>query len=598
VKVLINMNPLKLIRNLIPAIAVLALIPTASATQPTIKNVRVSSNLRPGTSSLHLVNLTKRSVAVSVRSGPLSTLTFEPQRVFIAAGAEATAYLGDLFSNAQSPVQALQVLTDVAYDNGRREEAPVLYEMVRIGAGGIEKISYGEAYLSRQVDIREVGDPVEADMGAGYVERSPMPTRVFAARPLDPMIRVEQLGDLPEIEELLKLELNQVGDPGPVTMDDRALMDSRRAASFAMSPGTTPDFNPNGPVTPVKLTLKGNFFVKYPHESGFVLQKAAWGWSARVWEWVDGMWKYRGTAEVNKLGNWKGSFQFVELHPLVRVIYQPVNRFVSFRKTDGTAYGWTITADLANGTDLGHYMADLTGGGDAPGMEYLFHRSMLLWAKLSKNGINPLLPAAIPVTFPNDLTTGECELTDDDDKDKEYPWSCATSQRIYIIPEHARGGTGPHELAHVIHRHYWGKFPKGSGGKHDPRECYNAGMALTEGFANYIAYWTTSTYDRLDTSARWDLDVESLDSKDFCWGSSNEMRVTALMWDTFDGGVEQEDIENRDVWRFLNPAGFISIFLKNPNESILEYRFILRTGATEWFKEEVDRTLRLNKLIL
>lgn len=594
------MNFVKILRTAATAIAAATLLQTVTATQPVDDNVQVTSRLAFGSASfLEIKNLKRGPVTVGVRGGPMSTLQFPEQRVQIEEGGTALVNLGDLFAGARNPVQALHALITVTDRRGVRQDGPALYENLRVEGGVVKQIAYEEAYLSKQIRTGEVGDPVEADLGAGFVDRSPMPQVVFEAKPLDRPLPIEKF-EAPGLEDMLKMEPNAVGDPGGVVAEGggKARAAAMEGPFFGSAPAANLKPEPvEDPEETTKVTISGQFFLLTPNPAAAYMVKPAWAWSVQAFEWVGQYWKYRASAFVNSDGSWQAALNVADPKANLRIVYRPVNRFVYFRKPDGNAYAWQRHWSLANGTNTGQMTANLAADGDLPGLDQLYLRAMTLWSKMHTNGINPLMNHPASITYPNNLSTGECTTKDKDDK--MIPWSCATTDKgIYIAPRHAFGGTAMHELAHLIHLHYWGKWPDGWNGDHSARKCYDAGLALTEGFANYIAYWTVSTPTNLDTSVRSNIDVESLDDE-FCKGPTNEMRAAAVMWDTYDSTWELVDNNKADIWYYAKPSGFISLFLKNPKSSIEDYRPLMKQqpNLPSWFPAEVDRTFRLNTII-
>ena len=218
--------------------------------------------------------------------------------------------------------------------------------------------------------------------------------------------------------------------------------------------------------------------------------KAAWGWVVRAWQNVNGNWNFLGWTYVGGDGSWQIGLSNVVGGKPIRVEYQTKNRFVSLQDASGNPYTWGDNWNLTGGvTDIGYRFADLTVNGDLPGVDTLYVGATNVWEKFYNNGMNALRDQPIEIYYPNTLASGKCV---ENSGSGNFAWSCSywSTGQIYIIPEHAFASVVQHEIAHSINSFYWnGNLPPGAGGMHDLWNCYNNGLALTEGFADFIAYW-------------------------------------------------------------------------------------------------------------
>jgi len=149
------------------------------------------------------------------------------------------------------------------------------------------------------------------------------------------------------------------------------------------------------------------------------------------------------------------------------------------------------------------------------------------------------------------------------------PWSCASGNDLWLIAAHGtQGDVVVHEMAHVLNNKFWSnKRPAGSGGSHTLNACYptRLGMALREGFANFMAGWVSYPNRNVAeggfNSGRWALgyDLESRNSPPNCAnGWENEVWVARTFWDLHDTRADGDDI----LW--FNAKGAIpALYLGN-----------------------------------
>ena len=186
---------------------------------------------------------------------------------------------------------------------------------------------------------------------------------------------------------------------------------------------------------------------------------------------------------------------------------------------------------------------------------------MNMWSRLYWDGnIDPVPADPIKLYFPN--TWYNCG--------GNSPWSCANSSgEIWLIATHGRqADTVVHELAHQLNNKFWNnKRPAGSGGSHTLSGCYpdRLGMALREGFANFMPAWvgypSRNVADGGFSSGRWalGLDAEKRTSPPNCSkGWENETWVARTFWDLHDKHSDGDDI----LW-FIHKGAVISLYLGN-----------------------------------
>jgi len=130
------------------------------------------------------------------------------------------------------------------------------------------------------------------------------------------------------------------------------------------------------------------------------------------------------------------------------------------------------------------------------------------------------------------------------------------------------------------------------------RQCYTNGLALTEGFANFIAYWVQ--LDRTTGSpavSSYNFNLETLPD-DVCKGQTNEMRVAATFWDTYDYWNDGPDPNSKfDGLYYLNQAAPVSLYLNNAKAKMDDYRGIMKNGQPDNVQTQFDNLYRLNTII-
>jgi len=215
---------------------------------------------------------------------------------------------------------------------------------------------------------------------------------------------------------------------------------------------------------------------------------------------------------------------------------------------------------------------------------------MYTWSRLYWiGGIDPVHPAAVgPIKFYFPNTWYDCG------DGSGVPWSCSSKNepRIWLIAAHGtEAEVVTHEMGHQVNNKFWQwKRPANSGGSHSLNNCYagRLGMALREGFANFLAGWvgypSRNVADGGFGSGRWALsfDLESRVSPPNCAnGWENEVWVARTFWDLHDTRGDGDDI----LW-FTHRGGVPAIYLANGIGSdgdardMRDYENIYRNHAT------------------
>lgn len=297
-------------------------------------------------------------------------------------------------------------------------------------------------------------------------------------------------------------------------------------------------------------TVTGRFSVMWTDHT----LHPGFGWRARAW-WNDGGdWHKMAEDWVQSDGSFHLSFNYSGYSGQhLRVQFVAFNRYFQPEDSDGNTYRWKNPDrySISTSQDEGHRYANCDGN-DAHGLGELYDYGMRMWSRLYwQGGIDPLRDEAITVVYPN---VDECLRADGS------PWSCsdADNAMIWLIPEHAlERSVMQHEMAHQLNNEFWdNKRPAGAGGPHTLTACENGGLALREGFANFIPFWVQhSDRSTAPNGADWFIDVEAPTA---CNNYTNESWVAACFWDLYDSHGDGADI----LW-YVHRGAPIAIFLAN-----------------------------------
>ena len=299
------------------------------------------------------------------------------------------------------------------------------------------------------------------------------------------------------------------------------------------------------PLTPgATFTVTGRYSAKWTDHT----LHPAWGWRAVAW-WNDGGgW----TVLADDWVQWDGSYRLVFSAPgyagqHLRMQFRAYNRFFQPQTQGGDTYRW-VNPDRVNiplTWDEGHWFADCDGS-DVNGLGELYFRGYQLWSEMYwRAGISPLRASAIHMFYPN--TFENCGTSS--------PWSCASVDgNIWLIPAHGTNrGTVQHELGHQINYEFWGnRRPAGCCGSHSASSCYTPGLALLEGYANFVPIWVQTNRSAVPDSGIRPYEIEA-PAASICKtpGRNNEAWVSATLWDLHDSHGDGSDI----LW--FNNAGAV-----------------------------------------
>lgn len=567
--------------------------------QPIPANIQIESRLvRTGASSLALRNLTRETQKITVQPGPLGTVDFRAQQVELAAGAAAEVDIGQIGTG--DGVQVFHVVSLVNNERGGAD-GPALHEVLEVSATGIQKTSYERAFLSKRVAVPGASRPGRYDIGGGYLDVNPMARLAFPARTVSGDVQFERVeeADPMELSNMRRKALPAPGGAVESAPATRAFAE-RQEEDAGLFEGKDSSRERAAGLSGV---LKGQFLVEIPNPAvaNDTIYQAAWGWKVRAWQNLGNWWQQVGSSYVKSDGNWTIDLAVSAIPGFpVHLEFQPANRFVQIQDANGVVYTWSGKVNLAPPvTNIGLRIADLTKNGDAPGIQALYTGTTAVWRKFKKHGMNALRDEPIEITYPNTLATGKCQTPDG--MGGVIPWSCSyfADGKIWMIAAHANADVGQHEVGHSIHTFHWnGDSPAGAGIPHNAKVCYNPGLALSEGFASFVSYWTQ--FDRTVMNPQtpfrgWTL--ESL-AADFCKGASNEAWVAAALWDMYD--VPNDGVSPiADTWYFNNPAAPIIIVLGNAGlDSMAQYMPVINNLLGPQWTSPVVSLFWLNNMLL
>src|SRR5713226_4795075 len=597
---MLNSSPMRCSQFLC-LVAAGCLVGTALAYEPAPVKVSISSKLTlTGDSFVHLESLEANSLILLLSAGPLSSIHFTSKRVTINPGAIMDVDLGLLsFPTGEQTFHIVARVFDGLH-NLPVALGPVLLEPLLVTATDITHISYEDAFLSKRVVVPDASNPANdmplIDLGGGFTDHRGIGALAFNSSLVSVAGRNYNLQYSPvTMANAFPCSSNLSDFSSPSCKTDLG----SGTAGFGAALGT-PVFNSTSNTLPSKkhnvhfasspatgiraaggAVIQGQFFLKLPGPA----YQAAWGWEAKAWENLGGFWIFLGWSYVGGDGSWS-----IPVSPLpgfqVRVEYQPANRFVQLQDPSANVYtwgdNWTLTG---NTTDIGGRAADFTVNGDLPGMDKLYVGATNEWVKFYNNGMNALRDTPNQVTYPNSLASGNCTSTDSSNPPKTIAWSCSQSAtgKIWIIPVHGDQSVVQHEIAHSINSFYWnGVLAPGSGGKHDLTNCFNNGIGLIEGFADFMPYWVQ--FDRTATSptaSYYNISIETVPTNT-CAGQTAEMREAATFWDTYDYWNDGTDVNTKyDSLYYINQAVPISLFLNNKKDTMTDYLDVMKNGQPQ-----------------
>ena len=122
-----------------------------------------------------------------------------------------------------------------------------------------------------------------------------------------------------------------------------------------------------------------------------------------------------------------------------------------------------------------------------------------------------------------------------------------------------------HELAHQVNFEFWDNdLPPNSGGSHTLTGCFTKGLALVEGFADFMESWL---YDSQSSSApnTVGINIESVPSSVCRDIGENETYVAATFWDLYDKRYDGKD----NLW-FVHAGAVPGIYLRSGKKNKME----------------------------
>ena len=582
--------------------------PGAWANQPIPQKIQLETELVDGTLIVLIKNLEKQPALVELLPGSLGSLHFSPMRVQVGASQDASAKIAVSGELRGKQVVHIETKTLINKENGILP-GPSLYQPYFIDGRAAKKLSYEEAFLTARESISGKSELAKIDLG-GTPYVSEISRLSFKAGSLPSTAKIEPI-ELRGIENYIKMEPRQLpkdislgASPPqmfhqplppmhPSTDESMAMGERDQEYSSALSSEPQNHFlSPQATLNGV--TIKGRMSLRVASNS----YKAAWGWVVRAWQNVGGIWVFLGWTYVNSDGSWQLSLATALPGVSVRVEYQTKNRFVSIQDASGNPYTWGDNWKLTGSiTDIGSRYADLTSNGDLPAVDRLYAGATQIWVKFYNTGMNALRDQPIQVFFPNTLSSGKCI---NNDGSGPYAWSCSYwgDGKIYIIPAHGSESVVQHEIGHSINSFYWhGDMPPGAGGTHNLWDCYTNGLALTEGFANFLTYWTQ--FDRgnaAPVAPYFSMNLENIPSG-VCANQTAEMRVAATFWDLYDTHAESSSSSAGDGLHYINLGAPIALYLNTKKNAMSDYLPVVQSGQSSSWQNEFSRLFRLNKII-
>lgn len=569
----------------------------AGATQPTPPQVSVNASYAAKTILVNLVNQERAPITIELVPGSLSSISFESSRVRLEAGQKNSVKLA--VREALRGRQVLHLETRVVFDKENiAVSGPAVYQPMSIVNDAARNLSYEEAFLKGREAIAGKSEVAQIDLG-GARYSAEVSRLAFKAGVLSATDKIETVAAR-DPREYAKLKPKQLPSDTSLNQGGRGIhvrelfeLESQRSSLTDVSRFEDENFSVAS-ISPLATVVKGRMSLKTA-PSTF---KAAWGWVVRAWQNVGGNWVFLGWTYVSGDGSWQIALSNFKPGAPVRIEYQTKNRFVSLQDANGNPYTWGDNWNVSGATtDIGSRYADLTVNGDLPGVDRLYVGATNVWVKFFNNGMNALRDEPIQVFFPNTLASGKCKY---DNGSGPYAWSCSYwgDGKIYIIPEHASPSVVQHEIAHSINSYYWdGNMPKGAGGTHNLTSCYNEGLALTEGFANFVTYWTQ--FDRSAASAvapYFNMNIEAIPAN-VCAKQTAEMRVAAAFWDLYDLHSDGPDANHYDGLYFINQAVPVAMYLNNRKEKMSDYLPVTQSGQSSFWQGELTKLFRLNFIV-
>jgi hypothetical protein len=555
----------------------MAVFSPAMAYQPSIADAHVTELKKRGHSKdvmgkILLQNKTKKTLLF--KYAPLKNQSYKfkisPSSVYLRPGQKAPVkFRGSLNQQMRHQVMLnFDVLSErkLKVGNFRKD----LYFSVKQGTYTLS--SYKKLFLQRNVRDEVMG----SSFSTGKVRANMPISRDYRRK----MPKLKQLISLNR-ELIYKIPTNsgvkrrQVDRP----IYDRPIIVRPIPRPFPITPLL--DFGYGGDEKSSNTTAVGKFSFKGMDN----LLHPAFGWRVRAWRKRSGNWKKVAEDWVESDGKWR--LVFTKKSGKMKFQYVAFNRFFKPLDPNNDTYRWVGPQHNSVGTNHseGHWFADASAG-NARGLGEIYDEGMVLWSKLyHRGGINPLRGSAIKVYFPN--TNYDCG------SGTGTPWSCAsTSGKIWLIPTHAsRFGVMTHELGHQINYQFWNnQRPPNSGGSHSLGSCYTPGLAMMEGYANFMVFWAHANRGT-DPNAGFDFRVE--DPSFACsTNNKNESWVAAAFWDLHDTRADGNDV----LW-FNHEGAVPKIYLTNGKKnSMSAFKNLYRNAASNGHETHIDNIFSQNNI--
>ncbi|HYC00561.1 MAG TPA: hypothetical protein VEC57_15615 [Candidatus Limnocylindrales bacterium] len=351
--------------------------------------------------------------------------------------------------------------------------------------------------------------------------------------------------------------------------------------------GAVQELGPRGGTT---YTVTGRYSAKWTDHT----LHPAWGWRALAWWNSPSGWVVLAEDWVKWDGSYSLTFSrsgYTGQH--LRMQFRAYNRYYEPMDEDDNKFRW-INPDrfgISSSHNEGHWYAD-TDGGTANGLGEVYFRAYELWSGLYwRGGINPLRDNPIKLYYPN--TEYDCG------DGSGVPWSCAsTGGTIWLIASHGlQRDVVQHEFGHQVNNEFHlNRRPAGAGGAHTITVCYNQGLALREGYANFMPCWVQANRSSQPASDVCGFNIEAPGSS-FCKtpGNNNEGWVGATFWDLHDSRADGNDI----LW-FNHEGAAHSIYLSDPPSAdgvslgMDDYRDNYRNAASDGHETYIDDIFEQN----
>ncbi|MFM6929099.1 MAG: hypothetical protein ACKOX6_11585 [Bdellovibrio sp.] len=563
-----------------------------TATEPVPPKITLDVALVGRIVHFRMTNNEKIPVQVSLYPGEHSSILFPNLKAVLQAGQST-----DLQSDARTSdgLQVLDVRSKVSNDKFGEVPGPQVYQPFMVTPNGGSPLSYEKAFLGRRLAFREQSEPAKIDLGGGAIYSAGINPYYFKSNvvPADGKISPVKARSPLEYAKMPLHQLPRVTEPSAGGRHDGT---NSTLEEMLQVPELETNYVSNDVLSPMATaTFKGHLSLKVSPSA----YKSAWGWVVRVWQKPGASWVFLGWAYVAGDGSWQVVSTSATPGAQTWIEYQTKNRFVSLQDPAGNPYTWGDSWTLSGAMlDVGYRYADLTVTGDLPGVDKLYVGATNIWVKFYNNGMNALRDQPVQVTFPNSLASGQCVYNDGAGP---YAWSCSywADGRIYVIPAHASVSVVQHEIGHSINSYYWsGSMPPGAGGSHNLWDCYNPGLALTEGWANFLTYWVQFDRNTSNPVAPYfNMNIESLPAG-VCANQNAEMRTAATFWDTYDYWNDGSDSATTyDSLLYTNQAVPVSIYLNNKRNTPADYLAVMQSGQSAYWQGEFTKLFRLNKII-